>query len=281
MRRSSPSSTLALALAAGAAMVEAAPPPPKAPAPAAPGFARLTYVDRRVDQGMGSAALTAATENSPLRFGETLRTGPEGMVRLEFPWMSLTVSPSSVVSFPNDLVLSTRLEQGRVLLQSGHREILKLITQEAEIRGAGRAIVRRENDTTLVTCVDGRFVVEAAGRAVVATVARGVVVRAGQAPQGPFELPPSPSGLWPASDPVYVTAGNPVALRWEPRGSAYSVEVLAVGDDVVLIQRDAASASLGLPIAWPGAFRFRVAARDARGLEGLPSGDGLIVVDDK
>ncbi len=278
MRRSSPSPSLFVVLATLGAMAQAAPPQ----APAAGGsLARLTYVERRVDQGVGATGLKGAVENTPLRFGETLRTAPDAMARLEFPWMSLTLSPASVVSFPDELVLSTRLEQGRVLLQSGRREILKLVTPEAEIRGAGRAIIRREKETTLVTCIDGRFVVEAAGRAVAVPVARGVVVRAGQAPQGPFELPASPTGLWPASDPVYVAVGNPVALRWEPRGSGYSVELLAVGDDVVLIQRDTASASLNLPVAWPGAFRWRVAARDERGLEGLPSGDGQIVVDDK
>ena len=277
MRRSSPRPSLFVVLLTLGALAHAAPPAAKPPVA---GLARLTYVERHVDQGAGTG-FKGAAENTPLRFGETLKTAPDAMARLEFPWMSLTLSPSSVVSFPDEVVLSTRLEQGRVLLNSGGREILKLVTPEAEIRGAGRAIVRREKDTTLVTCIDGRFVVEAAGRSVAVPLARGVVVRAGQAPQGPFELPASPSGLWPAADPVYVTVGEPLALRWEPRGAAYSVELLAVGDDVVLMQRDAAGASLKLPIAWPGAFRFRVAARDDRGLEGLPSGDGQIVVDDK
>ena len=277
MRRWFPRPSLLAVLAAVGGAAQAAAPVAKAPAA---GLARLTYVERRVEQGAGTG-FKGAAENTPLRFGETLKTAPDAMALLEFPWMSLSLSPSSVVSFPDELILSTRLEQGRVLVQSGAREILKLVTPEAEIRGAGRAIVRREKDTTLITCIDGRFVVEAAGRSVAVPVARGAVVRAGQAPQGPFELPASPGGLWPASDPVYVTVGEPLALRWEPRGTAYSVELLAVGDDVVLMQRDAAGPSLKLPIAWPGAFRFRVAARDDRGLEGMPSGDGQIVVDDK
>jgi hypothetical protein len=83
----------------------------------------------------------------------------------------------------------------------------------------------------------------------------------------------------PGADPLYVAAGANAALRWEPGNAAYSVEVLPVGGDTVLVQRDAASASLSLPLAWPGAFRWRVAARDERGLEGLPSGDGQIVVE--
>ena len=251
----------------------------KATPPAGAGLARLSYVEQRVEQAAGTTAPRGAVENSPLRFGETLRTAPDAMARLEFPWMSLTLSPASTVSFPDELVLSTRLERGRVLVQSGQREILKLVTDEAEVRGSGRVIVRREKDTTLVSCVDGRFVVEAGGRRVTLSVAKGALVRAGQAPQGPFDLPAAPSGLVPGSDPLFVPTGEAVALRWNPRGSAYSVELLPVGGDIVLLQRDASEAGLKLPVAWPGAFRWRVAARDERGLEGLPSGDGQIVVE--
>ena len=104
-------------------------------------------------------------------------------------------------------------------------------------------------------------------------------MKGGQAPQGPLDLPAPPSGLRPGGDPVYVAAGEPVALAWDPRGASYSIEVLPVGGDTVLAQRDATGAGVRLPLSWPGAFRWRVAARDARGLEGLPSGDGQIVVE--
>lgn len=247
-------------------------------APASPGLARLTYVERKVDLGSG-ANPKAAAENGALRFGDGLRTAPDAMARLEFPWMTLTLSPSTVLSFPDELVLQARLQEGRVVVQSGRREILKLVTPEGEVRGTGRAVVRREKNTTLVTCVDGRFVVTAGGRTLAVSAGKGVVARAGQGPQGPYDLPAAPGDLVPGTDPVYVAAGEPVALRWAPRGNAYSVEVMPVGGDTVLAQRDAASPSLSLPLAWPGAFRWRVAARDERGLEGLPSGDGQIVVE--
>jgi hypothetical protein len=255
--------------------------PPKAAPPAGGGLARLTYVERRVEQGVGSGALGAALENAPLRFGETVRTAADGMARLEFAWMSLTLSPSSVLSFPDELVLQARLEQGRVVVQSGRREILKLVTPEAEVRGTGRAIVRRSTDTTLVSSVDGKFLVASEGKTLTVPAGKGALVRAGQSPQGPFDLPAAPTDLSPGSDPVYVTANDPVALKWAPRGNAYSVELLPVGGDTVLLQRDAGAPSLSLEVAWPGAFRWRVAARDERGLEGLPSGDGQIVVEEK
>ena len=173
------------------------------------------------------------------------------------------------MSFPDELVLSARLERGRVLVQSGQREMLKLVTDEAELRGSGRVIVRREKDTTLVSCVDGRFVLEAAGRRCHTTGAKGALVRSGQAPQGPFDLPAAPSGLVPG-DPLFVPVGEPVSLRWSPRGSTYSVELLPVGGDTVLVQRDAAEATLELPVAWPGAFRWRVAAATAAASRACP-----------
>jgi hypothetical protein len=54
------------------------------------------------------------------------------------------------------------------------------------------------------------------------------------------------------------------------------VELLAVGGDDVLLHREAGGSDVSLRIPWPGAFRWRVASRDADGLEGLPSGDGLV-----
>jgi hypothetical protein len=251
----------------------------KAAAPPSSALARFSYVEQRVEQAAGAATPARALEDGPLRFGETLRTAPDAMARLEFPWMSLTLSPGSELSFPDELVLEARLERGRVLVQSDKREILKLVTAEAEVRGSGRLVVRREKETTLVSCVDGRFVVEGGGRRVTVPAAKGVLVRSGQGPEGPFDLPAAPSGLVPGNDPRYVTAGEPVDLRWGPRGASYSVELLPVGGDTVLMQRDAVQPSLDLPVAWPGAFRWRVAARDERGLEGLPSGDGQIVVE--
>jgi hypothetical protein len=61
--------------------------------------------------------------------------------------------------------------------------------------------------------------------------------------------------------------------------TAYQVEVLPVGSDDVLIQRDVGAPPWRLTVAWPGAFRWRVASRDERGLEGKPSADGLFCVD--
>ena len=55
--------------------------------------------------------------------------------------------------------------------------------------------------------------------------------------------------------------------------------MLPVGSDVVLMKRDVAAAPLHVEVPWQGAFRWRVSARDARGVEGAPSDEGLIAVE--
>ena len=52
-----------------------------------------------------------------------------------------------------------------------------------------------------------------------------------------------------------------------------------MGADYVLLQRDVGPPPVQLSVPWGGAFRWRVASRDERGLEGVPSAEGLICVE--
>jgi len=241
----------------------------------------LTLVERLVEQRDEGGSWRQAQEASPLRTGERLRTAADAVARLDLPWMSFTVSPSSVVYFPDAFVLSAVLEQGRVRLRAEEREMLKLLTPEAEIRGQGLAVVRREGETTLVTALEGQFRIVARGRGVTIAAGQGNIVRSGMAPSPPLELPDPPEGLWPGTDPVYVGPGEPLALEWLPTGGSHHVELFPVGADNVLIDRDVDSPPWRTAIPWPGAFRWQISARDENGLEGLPSAEGLICVDEK
>jgi len=262
-----------VAPAVGRTPAGSAPPPALAPA-----LARLGFVERRVERS-SEKGWHEASEGTPLRLGERLRTGADALARLDLPWMTMTISPASTVGFPDDYLLCAVLEQGRMQLHSEKSEILKVVTGEAEVRGRGRAVVRREGNATLVTSLAGRFFVEGAGKTVALPEATGTIVRGGQPPLPPQALPPPPHGLVPGSDPRYVAPGDTVSLIWTPRGAAHQIEVLPVGSDEVLIQRDVGAPPWRVAIPWSGAFRWRVAARDERGLEGKPSADGLICVD--
>lgn len=266
---------LAALLLAGPAATAARGAPAK---PAAPRLARLTFVERRAEL-LSARGWHDATEGTAVRLGERLRTPADSLARLEMPWMTLTLSPASAVGFPDEHVLSAVLEQGRVQLHADKHEILKLVTGEAEVRGQGWAVVRRDGNATLVTALAGRFVVVGAGKTVALAPGTGTIVRPGKAPLPAVALPEPPEGLSPGSDPRYVAPGDSVSLNWRATGAAHQVEVLPVGSDYVLIQRDVTGPPARVAIPWPGAFRWRVSTRDERGLEGKPSAEGLICVD--
>ena len=270
----------ALVALSSAALAQSAAATGKSPSPLT--LARLSVVEHRVELGKTDARWQQAVEGGPLALGEALRTGPEAVARLDLPWMALTLSPGSTLRFPDSVLLQATLEAGRVLVEAPKLDALKLVTDEAEVRGQGRAVVRRQAKSTLVTCLAGRFLVEAAGAVVTLTAGQGTVVAAGKSPSAPQGvLPPPVEGLWPALDPVFVAPGEPLELRWKGSAPGYQLEVLPVGSDVVLLQRDVAAPPVKIEMPWEGAFRWRVSARDARGLEGLPSADGLIAVDSR
>ena len=234
-----------------------------------------------MDQAAGSLDWQRSIEGGTLRIGERLRTGPEGLARLDLSWMTLTVSPGSIVRFPDEFLLSAVLESGRVVVHADDRQTLKLVTAQAEVRGQGGAVVRQQGETTLVTCLAGLFVVRAGEHAVTLLAGRGTLVTARSGPSAavPAPAPPPTSSLRPGLDCLYASPSEPVELTWRGEAPAYQVEVLPVGSDHVLLQRDLTGPPARLAIPWNGAFRWRVSSRDARGLEGLPSGEGLICVD--
>ena len=242
-------------------------------------LARVSLVEHRVELERKGARWQSAVEGGPLSIGEALRTGPESVARLELPWMALTLGPGSLLRFPDAFVLKATLESGRVVVDAEAREALTLATPEAEVRGRGRAVVRRQGRTTLVTCLSGRYVVSTARATIVLSAGRATVagdggaVAAADAPRAPN------AGLWPGKDPVYAVPGGTIDLRWEGSAPGYQVELLPVGSEVVLVQRDVTAPPLRLELPWEGAFRWRVSSRDARGVEGPPSEEGLIAVD--
>jgi hypothetical protein len=271
---------LALALAALPQATLGQTPAPAADKGGAFALARLSLVERKVELEKMGARWQAAAEGGPLAIGEAIRTGADAVARLELPWMSLTLSPGSTLRFPDAFLLSATLDGGRAMIDAPGLDALKLVTSGATVRGQGRAVVRKQGRSTLVTCLAGRFFVEGTGGLVSLTPGRGTVVADGGAPSAPQDvLAPPRDGLWPAQDAVFVAPAEAVELRWKAGAPSYQLELLPVGSDVVLLQRDVAAPPVKIEVPWEGAFRWRVSARDSRGLEGLPSADGLIAVD--
>jgi hypothetical protein len=277
--RALPGAALALVLLAGAARPaqEPAPSPPRPPG-AGIAIGELAWADRAIERAE-LPAKTSWRRLSPgdaLRTGDTFRTAEEATARLDFPWMTVSLGASSMLTIPASTVLSTVLEQGRAEFAGPGRDIVKIRVGEGEVRGGGRLVLRRSVFRTSAAAIEGSFRVRAAGRTVEIRAGQGTVVEDGRPPERPAPLPEPPAGLRPGQDPAYVRRGQAVELRWVASAPAFRIEILDLRKDDVLLARDAGVPPLRLEIPWLGTYRWRVAARDARGLESPPSSPGLV-----
>lgn len=268
---------LALALAAAAPAAAAAPPR------AGITVGDLTWTDREVlrSEPPDKSAWRRVASGDKLRTGDTLRTGEDAVARVELPWMAVTLGPSTMFTVPATAVLSTVLEHGRAEFSGAGRAIVKIQVGEGEVRGGGRLVLRRFAGQTSASVLAGAFRVRALGRTVELKAGEGTLVVDGRPPLPASPLPPAPEKLQPGGDPAYVRAGRSVELRWSAIGGSNHVELLGLEGDDVLLARDSARPPLQLEIPWVGTYRWRVFARDARGIESAPSAEGLICLVEK
>jgi hypothetical protein len=78
-----------------------------------------------------------------------------------------------------------------------------------------------------------------------------------------------------------VVKGEAASLSWRQAGATHHLEILPLESADVLLERDVGVGPEQMTIPWLGTYRWRVAARDALGLESLPSAEGLICVVEK
>jgi hypothetical protein len=242
--------------------------------------ARVAVIGGAVELSESGHGFEMVEDGFRLKTGDRMRTGPDTVARIEFPWVAVTAAPASTIWIPSSVVLSTVLEEGRAEVKSSVGEIVKLRTTDAQVRGRGHVVVRRESRATLVSVLDGSFRVEAGGRSIVVARGDGAIVEPGAAPTV-VTLPPSPDHVFPGSDPVYVVRGTPAALSWQSSGTLFHVQLLSLDSGAVLLDKELASSPQGLEIPWLGTFRWRVSERDARGLESVPSEPGVVCVVEK
>jgi hypothetical protein len=265
-----------------------APAPAQAPAPTPKptprpkgsgiGIGTLAWLDREIERAElpQKASWQHLREGSPLRTGDSFRTAQDATARLEFPWMVVTLGGGAMLTIPASSVLSTVLEQGRAEFAGPGREIVKITVGEGEVRGGGRLVLRRSVGRTTAAALEGSFRVRARGRMVEIKAGQATVVNDGRPPEAPSPLPKAPSDLEPGKDPLYVRSGQAAELTWSAASPGHRVEVLALDRDVVLLAREVPAPPLRLELPWLGTYRWRVAARDARGVESRPSDVGLI-----
>jgi hypothetical protein len=236
--------------------------------------AKLSFVDGSVELGAPSGTWSHANEGTRVKTGDLVRTNSEATVRVEFPFMSVVVGPSSVLGITASQVLSTYLEAGRVEEHAQGADAIKLRTQEAQIRGRGRVVVRREGAQTSIMVWEGRFLVASSGKLLTVVGGVGTVVQRGR-PLVAQSLPVAPGDPVPGADPMYLAVGETVSMRWQGNGLRYHLQLLGIDSDEVLVERETAAQTFSLPIPWPGTFRWHVSEMTAEGLESRPSRDGF------
>ncbi len=236
-------------------------------------MAKLAWGNRPVERTVEDQdSWRRLSEGDPLRTGDRLRTASGGVARLDFPWMAVTLGPSSVLSIPPSAVLSTVLEKGRAEFSGAGRDIVKIRVGEGEIRGGGRLVLWHEGDRTAAAALDGAFRVSGAGKTVEIKAGQGTSMQGGQPPASASALPEAPGGLVPGGDPLFVPSGTSAELHWTPGGAGHHLEVLALQTDDVLLARNVGEPPVSIEIPWLGTFRWRVSARDGRGLESAAVG---------
>jgi hypothetical protein len=273
-----------LVLVGGLAALLGGSKPPKGPYVVPPGeaagvvVARLSYVEGGVERAAFGRDFQGVSEGSEIKTGDRLRTGTGSVARLAFPSMTLTLAPSTQVSIPAGFVLSLALERGRAELVA-EGDIIKLRTDEGTIRGAGRLVARRASGgPTAASVLDGHFVVSGSGGDVALERGQGTVIGVKSAPAVARPLLAAPTALVPGADALYVRPRAPASLSWTSSAGAYHVQLLGIDSEDVLLERDVGPPPTTLEIPWLGTFRWRVSVRGEDGLEGRPSGEGVLCI---
>ena len=278
--------TLLASLLASDALAQTAPPArPKgsakrgAPVRAPVEVARVGFMEGGVEVQKPGAEWTKASEDQPLSIGDRVRTLKGATAQLEFPWTAIALGDGSSVFLQKKRVLTLQLESGRIDIDP-EQALLRVITEEASISGAGRTLVRREGTTTFVGSYNGGAEVTAKGGAVRLGVNKGTVVNRSARPSDALDMAQAPRVVSPTVDPRYVRVGESVRLTWNGREPAYHLEVLAIDSDVPVVSIDIEGREFDLRLHWLGTFRWRVSGRTGP-VESQASGEGLICVVEK
>ncbi len=212
-----------------------------------------------------------------LRTGDTFRTAGDATARLEFPWMEVTLGPGSDAHHPREhrAVDRARAGPGRVRRAGPrHREDPRRRRRGARRRATrpapvGGAHERRRARGSLPRARprphrrdQGRAGHRGDGRPPARGARRPFPRRREASTRDRTPPTCAPASRWSC-------AGRRPARRTTWRSSRSQ-------EDAVLLAREAGAPPLRLEIPWLGTYRWRVAARDARGVESRPSAEGLI-----
>jgi hypothetical protein len=242
--------------------------------------ANLAMTGGAVERADAKGNWSPLREGDRVHTGDLVRTGADGMARLELPWMWAFVGPKTELLIPSGLILGTVLERGRVQLVADGGDAVKLQAGPADVRGRGRVVVRRDRGRTTVMSQTDVARVTVRGRAVNVRAGNGVVIQGNQL-GSPTQLPRPPAIVSPGSDPVYLKPDEVVSVQWKGEAERYVVEVLPLHDESAALVYESVGNSQEVQVPWLGLYRWRVMGIARSGLESVPSEEGLICVVEK
>jgi len=257
-----------------------------------PAQAEVLFLHGQVSLVRGGIAPRTLTAPEPLRVGDQLTTGEDGVLGIRFADGSrLLLGPASQVTldtlsaFGETGMVDTRVrvQRGRVesrvkpLHGEGSRYEIHTPAAVTMVRGTGfRVAVEGASGLTRSEVVKGRVAVAAAGATVEVAAGFGTLVEPGKPPSPPSRLldPPDLAQL-----PARLTAGG-VELSWPSVAGAehYRLQLLATNQpDEVLREVLTDQPSHRFAALAAGDYLLRLRAIDARGLEGLSAQRSLTV----
>ncbi len=222
-----------------------------------------------------------------LRDNEGVRTGPGSRARLRFGRKgSIELGEGSQVILRMRKTPALSMIGGTVnaVLGDKRRAVKRLVVVEGDDQatialrdGASPAAFRlaRSGESSVVLVDDGDAQVTLAGVEIGVPAGRALMLSGASAGQ-PFDLIAAPALVSPTHETSVECGGadSPVALRWDPVEGAAGYKVALATDESFLEARDVASTeepAYEVAVSFPDSRFWRVAAIDARGLEGATS----------
>lgn len=243
--------------------------------PATVVVATVVLVDGKLEFSRRGGPFRPAPEQQTLAVGDRVRTTAGSSARIEFPWTMVTLGDQTTIALEGDPTLSVRLDAGRIDMDP-EAELIRLVTKEAVVSGAGRTVLRRDGASTFVVSLMGGADVEAGGKTVRLGVSRSVLVSS-EGPGEPVLQTEGPKVVFPGADPLYVRPNQTVRLEWTGASPGYLLEVLPIDSQTPVISLDVTGSTREIRLPWLGTYRWRVTGRQGA-VETQPSGEGLICV---
>lgn len=256
---------------------------------------RLTYIRREVlTKSPGTPDFTRASLNQGLFHLDRVLTRQKSNANVTFQDLSrISLGPQSLMIMYALLEKEFRLpvKQNVQLLTGGLRTKLTQLKGRLEVQTPSCAINSDSVEILVgidskkmsaLSVYDGKSEVSAQGKSVDVPGGYGTVVEMGEPPAPPELLPPAPQLIQPLEAVIHVTNGSEKGIapfQWSGDGRSYHLQVATDPDFEKIVEDEIVSQAVASLSLAAGAYYWRVAAINQRGLEGYSANSSFTVTD--